>query len=186
MTQAPAPDSSRQSIAVDDFLYFFLRLRKQRIRIVVQALRAAHPLETREQLAERLISSCVHLSFLGGSLFHVPALFPGFSGLLGALGFVAGTSLLTRMHLYLILEIALVYGRDIDDRARVSEMMTVVAATGAAMGVPHVLSRVLKLHPLLAIGTSGVLAATVARMVGDTAVGHYAEISRESLATLRA
>jgi hypothetical protein len=45
------------------------------------------------------------------------------------LGFVGGTAAITRMHLYLILEIALLYGMDIDDEARVPEMIAVVAAT---------------------------------------------------------
>ena len=39
------------------------------------------------------------------------------------LGVAGGASVLTRMHLYLIMEIALLYGKDIEDQARVPEMV---------------------------------------------------------------
>lgn len=43
--------SKTQSLMVDDFFYFFLQLRKQRIRSVVERMRTLHPEMTREQLA---------------------------------------------------------------------------------------------------------------------------------------
>ena len=70
------------------------------------------------------------------------------------LGFVGGTSALVRMHLYLILEIALLYGKDIDDEARVPEMAAVVAGTGVAVGAPFV-ADALGFHPLVAMATGG-------------------------------
>ena len=119
-----------QSQLTDDFFYFFLRLRKDRIRKVVKLLQERCQGETPEQLARRLIASQRQLSFLGGALLHLPMLFPGLGNAVQGLGAAGGAAVLTRMHLYLILEIALLYGMDIEDQERVSEMVQVVLATG--------------------------------------------------------
>ena len=163
-----------QSLAVDDFFYFFLRLRKQRIRGVVNSIRTRFPGESREQLAQRLIASHASLSLIGGALFHVPALLPGIAQVWKVLGLVGGASALTRMHLYLILEIALLYGKDIDDQARVPEMVSVVAATAAAVGAPAVAVRLFDVSPLIAIPVAGLTATAVTRLIGKTAIRHYA------------
>lgn len=171
---------------MDDFLYFFLRIRKQRIRMVVQGLRNRYPLDTREQLAERLISSCASLSFLGGGLFHLPALMPGASTLLKTLGFVAGASTLTRMNLYLILEIALLYEQDIDDQARVGEMAAVVAGTAAAVTAPHFLVEALGYAPVLSIPAAGLCASLVTRIIGLNAMRQYSEAPAEPVSRFAA
>jgi hypothetical protein len=57
-----------QSLMIDDFFYFFLQLRKPRIRTVVERVRQLHPEMTREQLAQQLIDSSANLSLLAGSL----------------------------------------------------------------------------------------------------------------------
>ena len=145
----PAQDEiSRQGILADQFFYFFLRLRKDRIRKVVDAVNTRYPAESTEQKARRLIAAQTPLSFLGGTLMHLPRLVPGVGYAFEFLGLVGGTSVLSRMHLYLILEIALLYGKSIDDEARVSEMLSVVAATGVAAGVSF-LSGALDIHDLL-------------------------------------
>jgi hypothetical protein len=167
-----------QSLATENFFYFFLRLRKAEIRRTVQALRARHPDETSEQLARRIIESYTSVSFLGGALLHLPFLLPGVGQALQVLGFVGGAGALTRMHLYLILEIALAYGKDIDDEARVPEMAAVVAATGLAAGAPLAL-QALDLNPLLTLPASGLAAASVAHLIGEAAIQHYrGEIDR--------
>ena len=170
--KSPGPTSARQSLATENFLYFFLRLRKQEIRRTVQALRAQYPDETAEQLARRIIDSYASVSFLGGTLMHLPLLLPGIGQALQLLGFVGGAASLTRMHLYLILEIALAYGKDIDDEARVPEMVAVVAATGLVAGAPLAL-QALDLNPFYALPASGLTAAAVARLIGEAAIKQY-------------
>jgi hypothetical protein len=129
-------------------------------------------------LARRIIDSYTSVSFLGGTLMHLPFLLPGIGQALQLLGFVGGASALTRMHLYLILEIALAYGKDIDDEARVPEMVAVVAATGLAASAPLAF-QALDLNPLFALPASGLTAAGVAHLIGETAIQHYsAEIER--------
>jgi hypothetical protein len=117
-----------QSLMIDDFFYFFLQLRKHYSYFVERA-RKLHPEMAREQLAQQLIDSSANLSLLAGSLLSVPLLLPGVHVFLRYLGLVAGSTVITRMHLYLILEIAYLFDKDIDDPARVLEMIAVVAAT---------------------------------------------------------
>jgi hypothetical protein len=172
MAQENPPSHNLQSILTEEFFYFFLRLRKARVRMVVDAIQARFPDETPEQLARRLIASQTQLSFLGGALLHLPWLIPGLGQTLQFLGLVGGGAALTRMHLYLILEIALVYGQDIDDEARVPEMVAVVAATGLAAGTPLLLNA-LDLNPLLALPAAGLTASAVAQLIGDQAIRFY-------------
>ncbi|MDR3557598.1 MAG: hypothetical protein P4L55_22805 [Syntrophobacteraceae bacterium] len=169
----PAPDEiSRQGILADQFFYFFLRLRKDRIRKVVDAVNTRYPAESTEQKARRLIAAQTPLSFLGGTLMHLPRLVPGVGYAFEFLGLVGGTSVLSRMHLYLILEIALLYGKSIEDEARVTEMLSVVAATGVAAGVSF-LSGALDIHDLLPLPVGGITAAAAARMIGEEAIRLY-------------
>jgi hypothetical protein len=163
-----------QSQLTDDFFYFFLRLRKDRIRKVVKLLQERCQGETPEQLARRLIASQRQLSFLGGALLHLPMLFPGLGNAVQGLGAAGGAAVLTRMHLYLILEIALLYGMDIEDQGRVSEMVQVVLATGLVAGAPFLLE-IFGWNPLLAMPTAALSAATVAQLVGEQAIQLYSQ-----------
>jgi hypothetical protein len=166
------PKETSQSILTEKFFYFFLRMRKVHVRKMVNSLNARYPQETVEQRARRLIEVQTSLSFLGGTLLQVPMLIPGLGQALQLLGLVGGAAVLTRMHLYLILEIALLYGQDIDDQARVPEMVAVVAATGLAAGVPF-LAQALELNPLVALPAGGLTAAGVARLIGESAIRYY-------------
>ena len=179
MTAEKLPMQYTQDMLTENFFYFFLRLRKGHVRKVVETMNARYPDETLEQRARRLISAQTQLSFLGGTLLHLPMLIPGLGQALRLLGFVGGAAALTRMHLYLILEIALLYGRDIDDQARVPEMVSVVAATGLAAGAP-LLFQAFEMSPLLALPAGGLTSASVAQLIGESAIRFY---SQEGLET---
>jgi hypothetical protein len=171
-TEPAAP--ALQSRLTDDFFYFFLRLRKDRIRKVVADINARFPEESVEQRARRLIEDQTQLSFLGGLILDLPTMIPGVGHALKILGFVGGTSALVRMNLYLILQIALLYGKDIDDQARVSEMLAVVAGTGLAVGAPF-LADALGLHSLLSMATGGLAAVGMSRLIGESAIRYYGQ-----------
>jgi len=161
-----------QGLLVDQFLYFFLRLRKNEIRRVVQKVQTLYPNDTPEQLARRLINTQCALSFIGGSLLYLPQLFPLAGNVLKIAGFAGGASILTRMHLYLILEIALLYGHDIEDQARVAEMMAIVSATGLTAATPFVVSG-LNWNRFASIPTSGITVATMTQLIGVAAIQLY-------------
>jgi len=162
-----------QSITTDDFFYFFLQLRKPRVQKVVDRVRKLHPDMTTEQLADELIQSTARLSLLGGSLLGLPMMFPGVHVVFRFAGLVAGSTVITRMHLYLILEIALLYGKDIDDPARATEMMAVVAATEAAVTLPPLVMNLLNVAPIVSLAASGLTATALTRLIGSTAKKYY-------------
>jgi hypothetical protein len=164
-----------QSMTIDDFFYYFLQLRKPRIRFVVERLRKLHPEMTRDELAQRVVDSHARLSMIAGGLLNVPFTLPGVNVVLRYFGLAAGSAVITRMHLYLILEIALIYERDIDDPARVPEMMAVVGATEAAVTVPPVVLRWLGVAPLISIPASGLAATTLTRLLGRFAIRFYSQ-----------
>jgi len=162
----------RQDLATEEFFYFFLRLRKGEIRRTVATLRDRYPDETEQQLAMRLIQAKTRLSLLGGTLMNLPYLFPQVGVVIKMIGTVGASSMMTRLHLYLILEIALVYGKDLDDNARVGEMAAVVAATGLSVAAP-MLVKMLGLHPLYTLPVGGLSAKAATRMIGNTAIKLY-------------
>lgn len=173
-----------QSQFTDDFLYYFLRVRKDRARKAVKRLSDQYPDETPRRLARRVIASKVQLSMIGGTFTHLPMLIPGVGQALQFLGFVGGTSMMTRMHLSLILEIALLYGKDLDDKARVGEMAAVVAAVGLGTAAPF-LVRILEVNPLYALPAAALSAATVTQIVGESAIKLYQnDASQPSLEAL--
>lgn len=172
MDQPQASESHLQGLATEEFFYFFLRLRKGEIRRAIQVLRERYPEETPEQLAQRLIAAKTGLSLVGGALLYAPGLFPGAGQAIQLLGVVGATSVLTRMHLYLILEIAHLYGRDIDDSARVPEMLAVVAATGLGAAAP-MLVQSLGLAPIYALPAGALSCAAVTQAIGQAAIRYY-------------
>ena len=172
MTGNSTKQQNLQSLATEEFFYFFLRLRKGEIRRTVATLRDRHPNETEQQLATRLIQSKVRLSLLGGTLMNLPALLPGVGLLVKMLGVVGTGSMMTRLHLYLILEIALVNGKDLDDKARVPEMAAVNAATGLGVAAP-VLVNVFGLQPVYKLPVGGLSATTATRVIGYSAIKLY-------------
>jgi uncharacterized protein (DUF697 family) len=162
-----------QSLTSDQFFYFFLRLRKTEVRRTVQMLKSRYPGEAPDRLAGRLIDAKTRLAALGGTLLNLPLLIPGVGQALKIFGIVGATSMLTRMHLYLILEIALVFGQDIDDEARVGEMIAVVAATALGSATPLFLVEVLEMNPVYAIPAGAVSASAVTQLVGQSAIDFY-------------
>jgi len=161
-----------QSLATEEFFYFFLRLRKGEIRRTVATLRDRYPDETEQQLAMRLIQAKTRLSLLGGTLMNLPHLFPGVGLVIKMVGTVGASSMMTRLHLYLILEIALIYGKDLDDNARVGEMAAVVAATGLGVAAP-LLVKMFGLHPLYTLPVGGLSAKAATQLIGNTAIKLY-------------
>jgi len=169
---------SMQSLLTDNFFYFFLSMRKSQVKKVVEGINARFPEEALEQRARRLIAAQTPLSFLTGALTELPMLIPGLGQALGLLGLVGGTSMLIRMHLYLIMEIALLYGKDIDEEARVQEMVSVVLATGLAAGAPLVV-KAMQVNPLWALPAGGLTCAAAAQLIGESAIRFYSQKAPE-------
>lgn len=168
-----------QGLTTEQFFYFFLRLRKGEVRRTVQVLRTRYPEEGPRQHAQRVVAAKTRLSALGGTLLYVPALFPGVGQGLKLAGVVGGGSMLTRMHLYMILEIALLFGRDIDDISRVPEMSAVVAATGLGAAAPLLLQLV-EVPAWYALPAGGLSTTLATQLIGQSAIHFYAGEVQES------
>lgn len=177
MTEADAVRASphslgrRQSLAVEEFFYFFLRLRKNEVRRNVSDLALRFPDDDPRRRAHRLIDAKTGLAAIGGGLLHLSGVFPTLDEALKVAGMVGAGSLVARMHLYLILEIACVYGEDIDDLARVPEMVAVVAASGLGAAAPSLLP--LGPSPLLRAAAGALSTVAVTRLIGWSAIRFY-------------
>ena len=174
-------DSSNrlQSVTTEQFLYLFLRMRKSEVRRIVGILQKRYPDEDPAQLARRLVSSSTRLSMLGGSLFTLPLLMPGIGNVLKLLGVVGASSMFTRMHIYMIMQIALLFGKDIDDVARVPEIALVVASSGLVAASPMLASSYgVSLAYSLPVGTLTAAAAT--QLIGRAAIALYSRSSADT------
>jgi hypothetical protein len=163
---------SEHSVTADKFLYFFMGLRKGEIRRRVATLRARHPEEDAEALARRLIRTQTRLSLAGGALLHVPLFLPGAGPALKLLGVAGGASVLMRMHMAMVLEIALLFGHDIDESERLKDIAAVIAASGLVACTPY-LTRALNMKSYYAVLTGAMTVSSVSQLVGETAVIYY-------------
>jgi hypothetical protein len=173
-----------QSITTEEFFYFFLRMRKGEVKRIVGLLQSRYPDESSEQLAKRLIASKSKLSLLGGTLVSLPALMPGVGSSIKLAGIVSATSMLTRMNLYLINEIALAFGEDIDDTARISDMVAVVGATAISSAAPSYLGHWLGLTPWAQLPAGALSSAATTQMIGRAAIRHFRRKSTDREGTL--
>lgn len=173
MNESNPNNKKLQSITSEEFFYFFLRMRKGEVKRIVGLLKTRYPEETPEQLAKRLIASKSRLAILGGTLLSVPGLFPGIGSSLKLAGLVGATSMLTRMNLYLINEIALVFGEDLDESARISDMMAVVAATSIGTAAPGYISQALGLGTWAQLPTGAVTSVAMTQFIGRAAISHF-------------
>ena len=77
-----------------------------------------------------------------------------------------------RLNMTLLLQIALFYGHDIDDRARLKEMAAIIAASGLASGtslLPYVFN--LEARAKAVLGGASVI--TVSQLLGAAAIRYY-------------
>ncbi len=171
----PAP--RRQSVAMDKFLFYFFGLRKGEVKRRVERMRRDYPGESPEQLAWRLINTDTRLSLVAGAIINLALFVPGVGQALSVLGFAVATAAISAMHVSLILEIAMLFGRDIDDRARIRELAAVIAATGLGSGAP-LLMRSLKLGPVIAGPMGTLTVAAVSRLIGEASIRYYRRASK--------
>ena len=170
-THALTP-TTHWGLSTEKFFYFFMGLRKGEIRKQVQMMKERHPDDDPSQLARRFVAGQAPLSFLGGALMHLPMLFPALGPPLKLAGIAMGSSVMIRLNMTLLLQIALLFGHDIDDRARLKEMATIIAASGLASGT-SLLPYVFNLEPRTKAIVGGVSVITVSQLIGETAIRYY-------------
>jgi hypothetical protein len=84
-----------------------------------------------------------------------------------------GTAVMMRINMSLILEIALLFGHDIDEHARVKEMAAVIALTGLSSGT-SMIPEILAMKPYYKFAIGGFTVATVSQLlIGEAAIRYY-------------
>ena len=179
MKNNPVPSSNEQGHTIDKFFYFFMGLRKGEIRRRVNKLKSEYPDESPEQLARELITAQLPLSLIGGTLLHAPLFVPGIGPALKIFGVAGGATVIMRMHLTLILEIAMLFGRDIDEKDRLKEMAAVIAVSGLASGTTF-LSEAFAMKPYLTILAGGGAITVLSQIIGEAAIRYYSGKASQS------
>jgi hypothetical protein len=164
----------------EKFFYYFMGLRKGELRKDIETVRKQYPDDDADQLARRVVNAQVPLSLTGGVLLQIPWLLPGVSPALKLLGISMGASVMVILNMTMLLQIALIYGHDIDDRARLMEMFTIVAASGLAGGtsaLPHLSG----LQPGYKAFAGSAAVATVSQALGEAAIRYYRRAAEKRL-----
>jgi hypothetical protein len=159
-------------LTTEKFFYFFMGLRKSEIRKQVLMMKERYPDEKPEQLAKRFVASQAPLSILGGALIHLPFLAPALGPPLKLAGIAMGSSVMIRLNMTLLLQIAMLYGHDIDERTRLKEIAVIIAASGLASGT-SLLPYVFNLEPRAKALIGGASVITVSQLLGIAAIRYY-------------
>jgi hypothetical protein len=172
MDQEIATTPKLWGLATEKYFYFFMGLRKGEIRKQVAMMKSRYPDDTPRQLARRFVASQAPLSLLGGALFHVPMFVPTLGPAIKLLGIAAGSSLMVRLNMTLILQIALLFGYDIDSRERLKELIAIIGATGLAGATsqfPQLAGYPLNYRGLI----GGAAVMTTSQLIGEAAIRYY-------------
>ena len=172
MSKYYLPSTNPWGLSYERYFYYFMGLRKGELTKDMAMLREQYPDDDTHQLARRVVKAQAPLSLLGGAVLHVPLLIPSVSPVLKFLGIATGTAVMVILNMTMLLSIALLYGHDIYDRARLKEMFVIVLASGVAGGsslLPYV--NTLKLNQRALIGGASVM--TVSQLIGEAAIRYY-------------
>jgi len=161
-------------LATEKYFYFFMGLRKGEIRKQISMMQSHYPDDSPQQLARRFVSSQAPLSLLSAALFHAPMFVPTVGPVIKLLGIAVGSSLMIRLNMTLVLQIALLFGHDIDDRARLKELAAIIAATGLATYTSQ-LPQLAGMQPLQKGVIGGAAVMTASQLIGETAIQYYSK-----------
>ena len=164
--------SNPWGLSWEKFFNYFMGLRKGELRKDMATMQEQYPDDNADQLARRVVNAQVPLSLAGGTLLQIPWLLPGVSPVLKFLGVSTGAAVMVILNMTMLLQIALVYGHDIDDRARLKEMFAIVLASGLAGG-SSALPQLSALTPGYRALVGGTAVASVSQLLGEAAIRYY-------------
>jgi hypothetical protein len=173
MTNDITNANNKWGIASEKFFYYCMGLRKGDLSKQVALMRSRYPDDSTERLARRFIAAQIPLSLVGSALIHVPAAIPAIGPAFRFLGLASGTTATMILNMTLLMQIALLYGYDIDDRARFKELMAVIAATGISSASTFVLPQLANLAPGIRAIAGGATIFTTAQLIGETAIKYF-------------
>ncbi len=160
-------------LATEKFFYYCMGLRKGVISEQVAIMQSQYPNDTPERLARRFIAAQIPLSMVSSALVHIPTVIPVAGPAFRFLGLASGTTLMMVLNMTLAMQIALIFGYDLDDRARIKELLAVIAATGLASGSTSLVPQLSSLRPRLRAVAGGATIMTTSQLIGEIALKHY-------------
>jgi len=173
MSNVKANATNQWSLATEKFFYYYMGLRKGDLRKQVAMMQSRYPDDTLEQLARRFISAQIPLSLVGSSLIHIPTVFPALGPAFRFMGLASGTTVMMILNMSLSMQIAMIYGHDIDDRARLKELLAIIAATGLTSSSTALMPQLASLAPGYKALTGGALITTTSQLIGELAIKHF-------------
>ena len=160
-------------LATEKFLCYCMGLRKADLRAQVAMMKARHPDDSPERLARRFIAAQTPLSMVGSALIHLPNVVPALGPAFRFFGLASGTTLMMIFNMTLVMQIAHIFGHDLDDKARVKELMAAIAATAAASSSTLLFPPAAALSPRwrALLGSAAIMAS--AQLIGEAALSHF-------------
>ena len=165
--------SGQWDLATEKFFFYYMGLRKGDLRNQVSIMQSRYPDESPEKLARKFISAQIPLSLAGSALIHIPTVVPTLGPAFRFMGLASGTTIMVVLNMTLIMQIALLYGYDINDRARLKELLAVVAATGLASSSTALIPQLAALTPGLKALTGGATIMTASQLIGEIAIRYF-------------
>ncbi len=175
-------DKDKQGMFFEEFMFFFMGLRKCHCRHMVGRIKRKYPKDSPDKLAERLVQAQAALSFTAGVLAKVQSGLSAGNSTLRLIGIAGRTIIISRMHVSLILKIALIYGKDIDAQERIPEIIAVIAATVPALiltGSGANRGGTVEETGIINYATSGVAGGATAYILGRAAIMYYKRQAKE-------
>ena len=160
-------------LATEKFFYYCMGLRKADMLNQVGMMRARYPDDTPERLSRRFIAAQTPLSMVTSALIHLPTVIPVAGPAFKFLGMASGTTLMMVLNMTLVMQIALIHGYDLNDRARIKELFAVIAATAAATSSTALIPQLATLRPGLRAIAGSTAIMTTAQLVGEVALKYY-------------
>lgn len=160
-------------LATEKFFYYCMGLRKGDMQNQVINMQARFPDDSPERLARRFIAAQIPLSMVGSTLIHAPTFFPLAGPAFRFLGLASGTTLMMVLNMTLFLQIGLIYGYPINDRARIKELLAIITATSLTSSSTALLPQFSGLTPGLKALAGGAAVITTSQLVGEAALRYF-------------
>jgi len=173
MSNIKASTTNQWSLATEKFFYYFMGLRKRDLKKQVAMMQSRYPDDSSERLARRFISAQIPLSLVGSSLIHIPTVFPALGPAFRFMGLASGTAVMMVLNMTLSMQIAIIYGHDIDDRARLKELLAIIATTGLASSSTALVPRLASLEPAYKALTGSAAIITTSQLIGELAIKYF-------------
>jgi len=172
--------NQKLDLATEKFFYYCMGLRKGDMRKQVEMMKLRYPEDTPERLARRFIAAQMPLSMFSSALIHLPTVIPVAGPAIRFLGVASGATLIMVLNMTLVMQIALIFDYDIDDRARIKELLAVIATTAAATGSTMLVPQLASLRPRLRAVAGSAAMITTAQLIGQTALRHFSRAQATS------